>query len=216
MAGATISDFVHYEDQLLHKQNQRWQLLCILLSVSLGLALIALVILAHRPRARPYVIAIDGAKGEPLGLVAPLANDSMAVQDTVTRWAIEQFIKNAKTVTPDIPQQKEHLFDAYAFVKTQAHDELDAYYHDPQSDRIPFDIAKKSWIQVSNIRVLKLPAPDTWQADWTEVRTDYNTTVEQVSRWRATLKLVNDDPTDRNPLGLYISTLDWAEEQQSE
>ena len=121
--------------------------------------------------------------------------------------------RNAKTATPDIPQQKEHLFDAYAFVKLQAHDELDAYYHDPQEDRNPFDIAKKSWIQVSNIRVLKLPAPGTFQADWDETRTDYNTTVSQLTKWRATTKIVNDEATDRNPLGIYIETLDWAQEQ---
>jgi type IV secretion system protein VirB5 len=211
MPSARIPDFVHYEDQLLHKQNHRWQQLSIILSISLTLTLAGLIILLHQPRTRPYVIAVD-AKGEPLGLIAPIANSSLALQDTVRRWAIEQFIKNAKTVTPDIAQQKEHLFDAYAFVKAQAHDELDCYYHDPQVDRIPFDIASKSWVQVSDVRVLKLPLPESWQADWTEVRTDFDTTLAQPSHWRATLEVVNGDPTDRNPLGIYIATLDWAEE----
>ena len=48
---------------------------------------------------------------------------------------------------------------------------------------------------------------------WAELRTDYNTTVAQVTQWRATVKVVNDNPTDRDPLGLYITTLDWAQEQ---
>ena len=56
------------------------------------------------------------AKGEPFGMVQPLVGNPVAAQDTITKWAIEQFIRNAKTATPDIPQQKEHLFDAYAFV----------------------------------------------------------------------------------------------------
>ena len=77
------------------------------------------------------MVMVD-AKGEPLGMVQPLAGNPVAAQDTITKWAIEQFIRNAKTVTPDIPQQKEHLFDAYAFVKLQAHDELDGYITTPK------------------------------------------------------------------------------------
>ena len=66
---------------------------------------------------------------------------------------------------------------------------------------------------MSNIRVLKLPPPGTFQADWDETRTDYNTTVSQLTKWRATTKVVDDEATDRNPLGIYIEALDWAQEQ---
>jgi type IV secretory pathway TrbF-like protein len=209
---ATAPRLVHYEDDLLRKQNARWQLISLIACGGLCLALVALLVLVHQPRTRPYVVMVD-TRGEPLGMVQPLAGNPVAAQDTITKWTIEQFIRNAKTATPDIPQQKEHLFDAYAFVKLQAHDELDAYYHDPEDDRNPFDIAKKSWIQVSNIRVLKLPASGTFQADWDETRTDYNTTVSRLTKWRATTKILNDEATDRNPLGIYIETLDWAQEQ---
>jgi type IV secretory pathway TrbF-like protein len=209
---ATAPRLIHYEDDLLRKQNARWQFISLIACGGLCLALVALLVILHQPRMRPYVVTVD-AKGEPFGIMQPLAGNPVAVQDTITKWAIEQFIRNAKTVTPDIPQQKEHLFDAYAFVKSQAHDELDAYYHDSQEDRNPFDIAKKSWIQVSNIRVLKLPVPGTFQADWDETRTDYNTTVSQLTKWRATTKIVGNEATDRNPLGIYIETLDWAQEQ---
>ena len=66
------------------------------------------------------------------------------MQDAVTKWVIQQFVINARTVTPDNAQQKEHLFAAYAFVQQQGYDELEAYYQDKQVDRNPFDIAKKS------------------------------------------------------------------------
>jgi type IV secretion system protein VirB5 len=171
----------------------------------------ALVLAVRQPRNRPYVVEVN-TKGEPTALAQPLAGNPVATQDVVTKWLLQQFVSNARTVTPDIAQQKEHLFNAYAFVRQQGYDELEAYYHDPQVDRIPFDIAKKSWVQVSNVRVLKLPSPDTYQADWDETRTDYNTTAAQPSNWRATMKVVTDTPSDRNPIGLYITTLDWAEE----
>ena len=201
----------HYEDDLMRSHNSLLRTGIYSLFGANVLLAGALVLVVRQPRNRPYVVEVN-TKGEPTALAQPLAGNPVATQDVVTKWLIQQFVSNARTVTPDIAQQKEHLFNAYAFVRQQGYDELEAYYHDPQVDRIPFDIAKKSWVQVSNVRVLKLPSPDTYQADWDETRTDYNTTAAQPSNWRATMKVVTDIPTDRNPIGLYITTLDWAEE----
>jgi type IV secretion system protein TrbF len=201
----------HYEDDLMRSHNSLLRTGIYSLFGANVLLAGALVLVIRQPRNRPYVVEVN-TKGEPTALAQPLAGNPVATQDVVTKWLIQQFVSNARTVTPDIAQQKEHLFNAYAFVRQQGYDELEAYYHDPQVDRIPFDIAKKSWVQVSNVRVLKLPIPDTYQADWDETRTDYNTTGAQPSSWRATMKVVTDIPTDRNPIGLYITTLDWAEE----
>jgi type IV secretion system protein TrbF len=202
---------IHYEDDLVRSHNSLLRAGIYGLFGANVLLAGALVLAVRQPRNRPFVMEVDG-KGQPVGLVQPLSGDPVPMRDAVTKWAIQQFIVNARTVTPDIPQQKEHLFDAYAFVRTQGYDELDAYYHDQQADRNPFDIAQKSWVQVSNVRVLKLPPPGTYQADWDEARTDYNTTAAQLSNWRATMKVEQGDATDRNPIGLYITTLDWAEE----
>ena len=203
----------HFEDDLIRSHNRTLRRgIYVLFGANILLGG-ALVLLARQPRNHPFVIEVD-AKGEPVGMVQPLAGNPITTQDAVTKWAIQQFIVNARTVTPDIQQQKQHLFDAYAFVKTQGYDELETYYHDNRVDRNPFDIAKKSWVQVSNVRVLKLPVPETFQATWVETRTDYNTTVAQPSSWRATMKVEQAEATDRNPIGLYITTLDWAEEAE--
>jgi type IV secretion system protein TrbF len=209
MSGAP--KLTHYEDDLMRSHNSLLRTGIYSLFGANVLLAGALVLVIRQPRNRPYVVEVN-TKGEPTALAQPLAGNPVATQDVVTKWLIQQFVSNARTVTPDIAQQKEHLFNAYAFVRQQGYDELEAYYHDPQVDHIPFDIAKKSWVQVSNVRVLKLPIPDTYQADWDETRTDYNTTAAQPSSWRATMKVVTDIPTDRNPIGLYITTLDWAEE----
>jgi type IV secretion system protein TrbF len=210
---SALPKLTHFEDDLVRSHNRLLRAgLYGLFCVNILLAG-SLVLLVRQPRNRPYVVEVN-AKGEPMALAQPLGGNPVATQDVVTKWVIQQFVINARTVTPDIAQQKEHLFNAYAFVKQQGYDELEAYYHDQQVDRNPFDIAKKSWVQVSNVRVLKLPAPGTFQADWDETRTDYNTTVAQSSSWRATMKVVTDASTGRNPIGLYITTLDWAEEAE--
>jgi type IV secretory pathway TrbF-like protein len=212
---ATAPQLTHYEDDLLRQQNARWQLLSVIEGAGCVLALAVIAVLLHQPRMRPYVVMVD-PKGEPVALVRTLAGDPLTMQEAAKRYLIQEFIKHAKTVTNDLPEEKEHLNDAYALAGKQAVAELDAYYHDAQVDRIPFDIAKKSWVQVSIPRVLKSSVPDTYQADWEESRTDYNTVVTQYSSWRATITVGDGPVTYRNPLGLYVVNLDWAEEADAQ
>jgi len=203
----------HYEDDVLRQQNARWQLLSVIEGAACVLALVVIAVLLHQPRMRPYVVMVD-PKGEPVALVRTLAGDPESMEDAAKRFLIQDFIKHAKTVTTDLAQQKEDLNDAYGEADKQAYAELNAYYHDAQVDRIPFDIAKKAWIQVSIPRVLKSSVPDTYQVDWVESRTDYNTVVTQYSSWRATVTVGDGPVTDRNPLGLYVTNLDWGSEPQ--
>lgn len=202
----------HYEDDLVRSHNRLLRMAVFTVIGINALLALGLILVLRQPRNRPYVVEVN-AKGEPVALVKSLSGDPVPVQEAVTKWAIRQFIVNSRTVTPDIPQQKEHLFDAYAFARQQGYGELDAYYHDQQVDRNPFDIGKKSWIQVSDIRVLKLPVPDTYQVTWDEARTDYGTSAAQPSGWRATMKVTSGAASERNPIGLYIVTLDWAQEE---
>jgi type IV secretory pathway TrbF-like protein len=212
---ASAPQLTHYEDDLLRQQNARWQLLSVITGAGCVLALVVIAVLLHQPRMRPYVVMVD-PKGEPVALVRTLAGNPLTMQEAATRYLIEEFIKHAKTVTNDLPEEKEHLNDAYALAGKQGVAELDAYYHDAQVDRIPFDIAKKAWVQVSIPRVLKTSVPHTYQVDWQEAKTDYNTVVTQYSSWRATITIGDGPVTGRNPLGLYVVNLDWAEEAGSQ
>jgi type IV secretory pathway TrbF-like protein len=145
-----------------------------------------------------------------VALVRTLAGDPLTMQEAERCFMIQEFIQHAKTVTGDLAGEKEHLNDAYALADKQAKAELDAYYFDKQIDRLPFDIAKKSWIQVTIPRVLKSSVPNTYQVDWQESKTDNNTVVTEDSAWRATVTVGDGPITDRNPLGLYVVNLDWA------
>jgi type IV secretory pathway TrbF-like protein len=212
---ASAPQLTHYEDDLLRQQNARWQLLSLIAGAGCVLALVVIAILLHQPRMRPYVVMVD-PKGEPVALARTLAGGPMSMQEAAKRYLIQEFIRHAKTVTDDLPEEKEHLNDAYALAGKQGRAELDAYYHDPRVDRIPFDIAKKSWVQVSIPRVLKSSVPDTYQVDWEESRSDYNTVVTEYSSWRATITVGDGPVTDRNPLGLYVTNLDWAEDDSQQ
>lgn len=62
---------------------------------------------------------------------------------------------------------------------------------------------------------LRLPAPDTYKVDWIESRHEYSSDLIITTTWRATLKIQTGAPDirdGRNPLGLYVTTLDWSPE----
>ncbi len=210
MAAAT--PLLQFEDQQLHERNRR---LWILLAVNAGIScilLIAVAVLMLRPRAMPYVVMVDG-KGEPVGAAQPVLG-TQALNDVVIKWAISEFIRNAKTVSANLDEEKELLRTAYAFASQQAAKALDGYYHDGEHD--PFTIEQKSWVEVRIIRApLRLPAPDTYQVDWLELRHEYGSDLTTNTTWRATLKVQTGAPDTRdarNPLGLYVTTLDWSPE----
>jgi hypothetical protein len=131
---------------------------------------------------------VDG-KGEPVGAARPVLG-TQALNDVVIKWAISEFIRNAKTVSANLDEEKELLRNAYAFASQQAAKALDDYYHDGEHD--PFTIEQKSWMKVRLTRApLRLPAPDTYQVDWIESRHEYGSELISTTTWRATLKGAN-------------------------
>ena len=204
--------FVQFEDQKLHADNARLRQAIVAAGVAIPLLTFAVCVLIFRPRVLPYVVMVN-AQGEPISVAQPVTG-TQTLNEVVVKWALAEFIRNAKTVTANVDEQKEHLRTAYAFAREQAAKALTAYYHDGEHD--PFTLAGKGWVEVRIVRTpLKLPAPDTYQVDWVEAWHEYSGTVARSTSWQATLKAVTlppDTEDGRNPLGLYVTTLDWSPE----
>jgi type IV secretory pathway TrbF-like protein len=62
------------------------------------------------------------------------------------------------------------------------------------------------------LRTLRLPAPDTYEVDYQTLKYSNNDDSVATTNWRATLQIATGRPTDINPLGLYISSLDFSPE----
>ncbi len=203
---------IQFEDQQIRDHNRLLSRLLIAvtsLAVLLGFSVCMLI---FRPRTLPYLVLVN-AKGEPVAMAQPVLG-TQVLNDVVIKWAVAEFIRNARTVSSNIDEEKDHLRDAYAFASEQAAKALTDYYHDGEHD--PFSIAQKSWVEVRITRApLKLPAPDTYQVDWVETQHAYNSDVTTATSWRATLKVESGTPDTsdgRNPLGLYVTSLDWSPE----
>jgi type IV secretory pathway TrbF-like protein len=203
-----------FEDQQVQEQNHRLWLTVAANTAINFLLFAALIVLMQRPRTIPYVVTVDG-KGEPVGVAQPVQG-AATFNDAVVKWAISEFIRNAKTVSANLDEEKEHLDRAYAFADGQGRQALDDYYHDGQ--HYPFTIEQKGWVEVQITRVpLRLSTPDTYQVDWTEKHHQYGGELSSTTAWRATLKVHTvkaESAGTLNPLGLYISTLDWSPEVQ--
>jgi type IV secretory pathway TrbF-like protein len=201
-----------FEDALIRQHDKRLWLGFIALSALTVLLGVSNLVQILRPRALPYVVMVD-AKGEPVTVAHPVQSTA-ALNDVVIKWALMEFIRNAKTVINNVDEQKEMINTAFAFAREQASQALNAYYFDGK--HLPWDIYQKSWIEVRITRQpLKLPAADTYEVDWVETKHDYGSPLTETTSWRATMKVAITAPStedSRNPLGLYITSIDWQPE----
>jgi type IV secretory pathway TrbF-like protein len=207
---AALKNTPFYEDQLIAWHNQRlWWLLLItagLLAVALGV----IAILKLRPPPPPYIIEVD-SKGEPVGAVQPVLGTA-SVNDNVIRYAISEFIDHAFRVDRDFEEEKMLLTKAYAMSTSQASKMLTDYYHANKDANDPLMAGSKFWQEVRVLRTLRLPAPDTYEVDYQTLKYSNNDDNVATTNWRATLQIATGRPTDINPLGLYISSLDFSPE----
>jgi type IV secretory pathway TrbF-like protein len=199
-----------FEDQLVAWHNQRlWWLLLItagLLAVALGV----IAILKLRPPPLPYIIEVD-SKGAPVGAVQPVLGTE-SVNNNVIRYAISEFVDHAFRVDRDFEEEKMLLTKAYAMSTSQASKMLTDYYHANKDANDPLMAGSKFWQEVRVLRTLRLPAPDTYEVDYQTLKYSNNDDSVATTNWRAALQIATGRPTDINPLGLYISSLDFSPE----
>lgn len=181
-------------------------------SAAVNLALGALLAFSTtRPRAIPYVITVDKT-GAITGVAQAVKPGAPPSEDAVVRYQLAQFIRNSRAILNDPSAMKEQIRRAYSFARGEAGQVLNAWYraHDP------FDAATHGSIQVQIDSVLKL-SPDSYEIRWTETPRDQEGLAEKATQWRCVLKVVSlaPDPAEilSNPLGLYVTQIDWEEEQ---
>jgi type IV secretory pathway TrbF-like protein len=200
-----------YDDQLVAWHNQRlWWLLCGAGGVIAALT-IAICVLLLRPHTQPWVIEVNG-KGEPVAGVTPLLG-SANISDTTIRWAIGEYIQNVFRVSSNYQEEQTSLSRAYAMSSQQASQMLTSYYHANKDANNPLMVNGKFWQEVRVIDTLKLAPTDTYQIDYVVDRHDREHLTHPVAtNWRATMRVLHGKPTDNNPLGLFITDLDFEPE----
>ena len=168
--------------------------------------------LVRKPHIVPYVIEV-AKTGEVVGTAQPL-EAKQSTTDAVIRFELAQFIADARSVLADGAAEKAALHRVYDMARAAAAISLAAWYR----VHPPFEIAAKETIQAQVDSVLREPS-GSYEVRWTETTRNLNGDVLATTHWRALLavQLVPPDPDHllTNPIGLYVTQIDWSEEQGS-
>jgi type IV secretory pathway TrbF-like protein len=200
-----------YEDRLTAWHNQRlWYLLCGAGAV-IAVLIVVLCIVTLRSHNTPYVIEVND-KGEPTGTIQPFM-DAQPVADNTIRWQLGEYIRQAFTISHTFTLNQMMLQHVYAMSAGQASKALTSYYRANHDARNPLVINAKYWQGVRVVRTLKLPAENAYQVDYVLDQHDRDHELSGVqSNWRATMRVMKAKPTNNNPLGIFVTDLDFEPE----
>ncbi len=200
------------EYERLAQSNRMMRHSMIAIATALVLSSTLCLCLDRKPRALPYVIELDKA-GDIIGVAQPLTADQ-SKSEAVIRFELARFITDARSVLGDGAAEKAALHRVYDMARGEAATVLPTWYR----DHPPFDLGAKETIQAEVDSVLRAPS-GAYEVRWTETTRNLNGDVLSTVHWRGLLavQLVPPDPDHMlsNPIGLYVSQIDWTEEQGS-
>jgi type IV secretory pathway TrbF-like protein len=209
---AATAKYPIYQDLFISQQAERlrtllWGSLAVTV-MALGLA----VYLAVNRQVRTYVIETD-SKGNPVGIVQPILS-TQDLSDKVTEAFVRQFVEDAQTVTTDWSYDAVILDKSLNRAQGEAHGWLRDFYLDGGGIHDPRKLYIKQSQQAKVTSVLKLPN-EGWYEVWFTVYVQQNNGNETTATdWKATLKTELGQSTSENPLGIYITSIDFESVQK--
>lgn len=193
-------------------QARNWRLMALgNLALAAGLAA-ALIWQSQQSRVVPYVVEVDRL-GQALAAV-PVTQD-YTPGDPQIAWHLARFIKNVRSVALDPVLMREAWLAAYDFADGRGARFLDEYAREND----PFaEIGNRS-ISVQVTSALRASAR-SFQLQWTERHYQHGS-LARTERWTAILTFDVRPPRSvdvlrKNPLGLYVTAIDWNRELEPE
>jgi len=189
-------------------QAKNWRLMAFAVSGLAGTALAALIWQAGRSTITPFVIEVDRqGEARPIGP----ATASYRPTDAQIEYHLEHFIRNVRSLPLDPIVLRQQWLEAYDYTSDRAAVALNAYAR--AND--PFARVGHSTVAVEVSSVVRV-SPNSFQVRWTE-RSYVDGTPSATERWTAILSVLLEPPRDavsirKNPLGVYVDSLDWSRE----
>ncbi|WP_339864917.1 conjugal transfer protein TrbF [Paremcibacter congregatus] len=192
-------------------QARNWRFMafgCFALSVALSAAL---VWQSLQSRVTPYVIEVDRF-GEARA-VAPAIQNYQPV-DAQIAWHLARFIAHVRGISTDPVLVRQNWLSAYDFATNRAV----MFLNEHAKTNDPFGLIGIHSVSVQVTSVVR--ASDTsFQVKWIEERFERGS-LAATSRWTAILTTVIQPPRTadqlrKNPLGLFVTAIDWSRELES-
>lgn len=162
----------------------------------------------------PYVVEVD-QKG---AMVRTYQSTQMQATDQrVIRAQLAQFIKDVRTISPDLTVMKNAIRRLYTHLNnnSQASTFLNAYF----SENNPFDQAKQYTVGVEILQLLPL-SENSWQIEWSEQKFGRDGKNLGKRNYTATVLItlgntVNELTILDNPVGMEIENIHWSADFQN-
>ncbi|SRR5579883_1806178 len=200
----------------LARGKRNWQLATFWTLGVLSVVVLAYVRLAGSARIVPYIVEVDR-----LGQVIPAGvADVMKPPDArLVASQLAAFVRAVRTVLPASPPALEAdvMRRAYAFVDqgSTAATTLNTYFADPAHD--PRVLGRVLTRQVDVTSVLPVPGASTWKLRWAETELPIQPGMPtRMTAWEGYVTVrtrapATADAVQDNPLGVFITSIDWAE-----
>lgn len=187
----------------------------LMLSGALIISLLLNVIQYNSTTFIPLMVKING-NNQILSVDRASEINYSSINPEIHTFLIEQFVKNARTVSIDGVLQKRMLQEAYAYTQGAATRDLQKLIE----ERDPYLLAstKVITVEINNVVPNVGGSPSTTQVTWTEIGKDPKTSQiisKQTYTGQFTFKQDKKPATDEsillyNPLGFYITNISWS------
>lgn len=189
-------------------QAKNWRLMAFGMLGLAGTALSALIWEAGRSTTTPFVIEVD-RQGEARA-VGPAAANYQPTEAQI-QYYLERFIRNIRSLPLDPIVLRQQWLEAYDFTTDRGAVALNEYAR--AND--PFARVGHSTVAVEVSSVVRA-SPNSFQVRWTE-RSYTDGTPSTTERWTTIVTVFLKPPHDevklrKNPLGIYVDSLDWSRE----
>jgi type IV secretory pathway TrbF-like protein len=193
----------------LIKCAQQWRGAAILALIVALVEAIVIVGVATRPRAAPYVVAVDS-----LGRVvaAGAVDRPSPVDERMKVAAMTQWVQDVRSVTSDGLAERAAIDHVYAMIGSQsaAQTLVTDYFRTNQ----PFERGARETVQVE-VNAILPNSPHSYEVDWTETQRTLDGKPISADKWRGLFTLAINPPTDEavlrvNPFGIYVMDLTWS------
>jgi len=196
-------DYIH--------QAQHWRTMALISGLVALISVAGVVYIGAQSKVVPYVVEVDK-----LGAVATIsrAEKPSTVDSRVIKAYLARFVTDWRAVSIDRVAQKGAIDRVYAMLPngSVALNKLNDHF----KANNPFAVAAKKTVAVDVTNLLPI-SDQTWQVEWQEVTRDLRGELQSSVRMKVSIIVGITPPSDEhlmliNPLGVYITDLNWSQQ----
>lgn len=195
-------------------QNHNWRKIALGLLFSNILLAGGLTYQSMKSQVIPYVVTVDKTTGVVEKAGALITNDYIPKEAEI-KYFLANFIQNARNIQLDPVQQQKSQDKAYSFLTKTA---AQKFVSMQRAEKFQQKYAYMT-IQAKIKSIQKIPETDSYHASWSEEEFTVHDGKMNVNNYEGvftiiTLPVKDDNTLLINPLGIYISDLNFSQDNR--